>query len=230
MCRMMTTRIRQRRLRHRWGAQGGIRCRSSSPSLNYMVGGSWEEGGQEQYPCHEQEARRVEEKCPLDGEPRSIKSPAPLAPELAMKEDLHGKEREKKKLKSDKKASAFRARRCFNDLREKWCLQNKPQAAVLEAIPKVAESQCWGREDLMTTLHNGEEWRHRTRSGPNYSARSRANRDQRRWLNWGNLQKFGKKVQIEVQQKRQKEKKDMIGWNGKVQEGSRRQSDFWWWR
>ena len=30
-----------------------------------------------------------------------INSPAPLAPELAMKEDLHGKEREKK-LKNDK--------------------------------------------------------------------------------------------------------------------------------
>ena len=34
-----------------------------------------------------------------------INSPAPLAPELAMKEDLHGKEREKQ-LKSDKKVKS----------------------------------------------------------------------------------------------------------------------------
>merc|ERR1712112_775002 len=107
-----------------------------------------------------------------------INAPAPLAPELAMKEDLHGKEREKK-LKTDKASVSLEEDVVHNDFKREKMLEKEQGQQRSEKIAKLRE-----------------------------------------------LKKFGKKVQIEVQQKRQKEKKDMMDEMKKVRKGQGGNLDF----
>merc|ERR1712098_979466 len=65
-----------------------------------------------------------------------VNSPAPLAPELAMKEDVHGKEREKK-LKADKANVGIDEDTVHNDFKREMIFYRQAQAAVLEAIPRL---------------------------------------------------------------------------------------------
>merc|ERR1712061_762322 len=65
-----------------------------------------------------------------------VNKPAPLAPELAMKEDLHGKERQKQ-LKTDKASVSLDEDVVHNDFKREMMFYRQAQAAVLEAIPRL---------------------------------------------------------------------------------------------
>ncbi len=70
--------------------------------------------------------------------------PAPMAPELAYKEDLHQKEREKvlnqsanaAKKKGNKKAPSLADDPVHNDFLREMLFYRQAQAAVMEAIPR----------------------------------------------------------------------------------------------
>merc|ERR1719427_2593224 len=65
-----------------------------------------------------------------------INAPAPLAPELALKEDLHGKERATQ-LKQDKAGFSLDEDVVHNDFKREMMFYRQAQAAVMEAIPRL---------------------------------------------------------------------------------------------
>merc|ERR1719470_515172 len=65
-----------------------------------------------------------------------VNAPAPLAPELAFKEDLHGKERATK-LQQDKAGFTLEEDVVHNDFKREMMFYRQAQAAVLEAIPRL---------------------------------------------------------------------------------------------
>ena len=61
--------------------------------------------------------------------------PAPLAPELAYKEDLHGKERSNQ-LKQAKAKGGLEEDVVHNDFKREMLFYRQAQAAVLESLPR----------------------------------------------------------------------------------------------
>merc|ERR1719411_319771 len=107
------------------------------PGLNYMGEAPEKKVVKNNIPAMKQKLEELKRNVPWIESLDLVNSPAPLAPELAMKEDLHGKEREKK-LKSDKKASAtLEQDDVHNDFKREMMFYRQAQAAVLEAIPRL---------------------------------------------------------------------------------------------
>ena len=65
-----------------------------------------------------------------------MNTPAPLAPELAYKEDLHGKERTSQ-LKQAKEKVALEQDVVHNDFKREMLFYRQAQAAVLEGLPRL---------------------------------------------------------------------------------------------
>ena len=80
-----------------------------------------------------------------------MNTPAPLAPELAYKEDLHGKERTSQ-LKQAKEKVALEQDVVHNDFKREMLFYRQAQAAVLEGLPRLQSMKVRNSERLKLKL------------------------------------------------------------------------------
>jgi len=196
------------------------------PGLNYMGEAPEKKVVKNNIPAMKQKLEELKRNVPWIESLDLINSPAPLAPELAMKEDLHGKEREKK-LKSDKKASAtLEQDDVHNDFKREMMFYRQAQAAVLEAIPRLQSLNVRTRrpDDYFAQMVKSDDHMNKIRA--KLLSKEQGQQRSEKMAKLRELKKFGKKVQIEVQQKRQKEKKDMMDEMKKVRKGHGGNLDF----
>merc|ERR1719339_814760 len=135
-----------------------------------------------------------------------VNAPAPLAPELAFKEDLHGKERATK-LQQDKAGFTLEQDDVHNDFKREMMFYRQAQAAVLEAIPRLQSLNVRTRrpDDYFAQMVKSDDHKNKIRA--KLLSKEQGQQRSEKMAKLRELKKFGKKVQIEVQQKRQKEKK-----------------------
>merc|ERR1719431_38025 len=154
-----------------------------------------------------------------------INHPAPLAPELAFKEDLHSKERENQ-LKQDKTGVALENDVVHNDFKREMMFYRQAQGAVLEGIPRLHSLKVATKrpEDYFAQMAKTDEHMNKIRAKLLSKEQGQERADKIKKLR--ELKKYGKKVQIEVQQKRQKEKKNMLDEMKKIRKGQGGNIDF----
>ena len=100
------------------------------------------------------------------------------------------------------------------------------QAAVLEAIPRLQSLNVRTRrpDDYFAQMVKSDEHMNKIRA--KLLSKEQGQQRSEKMAKLRELKKFGKKVQIEVQQKRQKEKKDMMDEMKKVRKGHGGNLDF----
>merc|ERR1711915_89340 len=154
-----------------------------------------------------------------------VNSPAPLAPELAMKEDVHGKEREKK-LKADKANVSIDEDTVHNDFKREMIFYRQAQAAVLEGIPRLHSMNIRTKrpEDYFAQMAKSDEHMNKIRAKLLSKEQGQERAEKVKKLR--DLKKFGKKVQQEVTLKRQKDKKEMMDEMKKIRKGQGGNMDF----
>merc|ERR1712241_1278034 len=171
------------------------------PGLNLMGEGAEKKVPKNNVAAMKQKLEELQRSLPWIETLDLVNKPAPLAPELAMKEDLHGKERQKQ-LKTDKATVSLDEDVVHNDFKREMMFYRQAQAAVLEAIPR---------------LHSLSV---KTRRPDDYFAQM-VKTD-------AHMNKIRAKLleKVEVQQKRQKEKKDMMDQMKKIRKGHGGNLDF----
>jgi len=154
-----------------------------------------------------------------------VNAPAPLAPELAFKEDLHGKERATK-LQQDKAGFTLEEDVVHNDFKREMMFYRQAQAAVLEAIPRLHSMNIRTKrpEDYFAQMAKTDEHMNKIRS--KLLSKEQGQERAEKMSKLRELKKYGKKVQVEVQQKRLKEKKDMMDEMKKIRKGQGGNMDF----
>jgi len=154
-----------------------------------------------------------------------VNAPAPLAPELAFKEDLHGKERATK-LQQEKAGVALEDDIVHNDFKREMLFYRQAQAAVLEAIPRLHSMNVKTKrpEDYFAQMAKTDDHMNKIRS--KLLSKEQAQQRVEKMSKLRELKKYGKKVQVEVQQKRLKEKKDMMDEMKKIRKGQGGNMDF----
>merc|ERR1712183_756744 len=147
-----------------------------------------------------------------------LNAPAPLAPELAFKEDLHGKERETV-LKQNKAGATLEEDVVHNDFKREMMFYRQAQAAVLEAIPRLHSMNIKTKrpEDYFAQMAKSDQHMNKIRAKLLSKEQEQERAEKIKKLR--ELKKYGKKVQVEVQQKRQKEKKEMLEEMKKMRKG-----------
>merc|ERR1719228_2125829 len=148
----------------------------------------------------------------------AFNSPAPLAPELAMKEDVHSKERTKQ-LQQDKAGVGLGDDVVHNDFKREMMFYRQAQAAVLEAVPRLHSLNIKTKrpEDYFAQMAKSDDHMNKIRA--KLLSKEQGQERAEKVAKLRELKKFGKKVQIEVQQKRQKAKKDMMDEMKKIRKG-----------
>merc|ERR1712183_827859 len=132
-----------------------------------------------------------------------LNAPAPLAPELAFKEDLHGKERETV-LKQNKAGATLEEDVVHNDFKREMMFYRQAQAAVLEAIPRLHSMNIKTKrpDDYFAQMAKSDEHMNKIRA--KLLSKEQAQQRAEKMSKLRELKKYGKKVQVEVQQKRSK--------------------------
>merc|ERR1739848_957870 len=100
------------------------------------------------------------------------------------------------------------------------------QAAVLEAIPRLHSMNIRTKrpEDYFAQMAKTDDHMNKIRS--KLLSKEQAQQRAEKMSKLRELKKYGKKVQIEVQQKRQKDKKDMMDEMKKIRKGQGGNLDF----
>lgn len=154
-----------------------------------------------------------------------VNKPAPLAPELAYKQDLHVKERTSQ-LKQDKAGVAIEDDVVHNDFKREMIFYRQAQAAVLEGLPRLHSMKVATKrpEDYFAQMAKSDDHMNKIRAKLLSKEQGQERADKIKKLR--EMKKYGKKVQIEVQQKRQKEKKDMMDELKKMRKGQESNMEF----
>jgi len=154
-----------------------------------------------------------------------VNTPAPLAPEMAYKEDLHGKERSNK-LQQEKAGVSLEDDVVHNDFKREMLFYRQAQAAVLEAIPRLHSMNIRTKrpEDYFAQMAKTDDHMNKIRS--KLLSKEQAQQRAEKMSKLRELKKYGKKVQVEVQQKRLKEKKDMMDEMKKIRKGQGGNMEF----
>jgi len=152
-----------------------------------------------------------------------VNAPAPLAPELAYKEDQHSKER----TNQIKNAGLTLEKDVVhNDFKREMLFYRQAQAAVMEGLPRLQSMgvQTKRPEDYFAEMAKSDEHMNKIRAKLLSKEQGQERAEKIKKLR--ELKKYGKKVQVEVQQKRQKEKKDMMDEMKKIRKGQGGNMDF----
>jgi len=154
-----------------------------------------------------------------------LNAPAPLAPELAMKEDLHSKERQTK-LKQDKAGFSVEEDVVHNDFKREMMFYRQAQAAVMEGLPRLQSMNVKTRrpDDYFAQMAKSDQ--HMNKIREKLLSKEQSQQRAEKVSKLRELKKYGKRVQIEVQQKRQKDKKDMMDEMKKIRKGQGGNLDF----
>merc|ERR1740128_1401603 len=113
-----------------------------------------------------------------------------------------------------------------NDFKREMMFYRQAQAAVLEAIPRLHSLNVKTRrpDDYFAQMVKSDDHMNKVRA--KLLSKEQGQQRSEKMAKLRELKKFGKKVQIEVQQKRQKEKKDMMDEMKKVRKGHGGNLDF----
>merc|ERR1719327_460407 len=154
-----------------------------------------------------------------------VNTPAPLAPEMAYKEDLHGKERSNK-LQQEKAGVSLEDDVIHNDFKREMLFYRQAQAAVLEGLPRLQSLGVKTKrpEDYFAQMAKSDQHMNKIRAKLLSKEQEQERAEKIKKLR--ELKKYGKKVQVEVQQKRQKEKKEMLEEMKKMRKGQEGNMDF----
>merc|ERR1712241_1601238 len=195
------------------------------PGLNLMGEGAEKKVPKNNVAAMKQKLEELQRSLPWIETLDLVNKPAPLAPELAMKEDLHGKERQKQ-LKTDKAAVSLDEDVVHNDFKREMMFYRQAQAAVLEAIPRLHSLNVKTRrpDDYFAQMVKTDAHMNKIRA--KLLEKEQGQQRSEKIAKLRELKKFGKKVQVEVQQKRQKEKKDMMEEMKKMRKGQEGNMDF----
>ncbi len=174
-----------------------------------------------------------------------MNKPAALAPELAYQEDQHLKDREKavknsaaaaaqgnknKKKKGDSKSSSgpadLSADPVHNDFKREMLFYRQAQAAVFEGLARLKSMGVATKrpDDYFAQMAKTDEHMQKIRQKLVTKQVTEERLEKVRKLR--ELKKYGKKVQAEVQLKRQKEKKEMLDQVKKFRKGQTDTIDF----
>jgi len=188
------------------------------PGLNFMGEGPQPKVAENNVAGMKQKIAELQQSVPWIETLDLVNSPAPLAPELAMKEDVHSKEREKK-LKADKANVNIDEDTVHNDFKREMMFYRQAQAAVLEAVPRLHSLNIKTKrpEDYFAQMAKSDDHMNKIRA--KLLSKEQGQQRAEKVAKLRELKKFGKKVQIEVQQKRQKAKKDMMDEMKKIRKG-----------
>jgi len=154
-----------------------------------------------------------------------INKPAPLAPELAYQEEQHAKRREKL-LKGNKHAMALADDPVHNDFKREMLFYRQGQATVLASLERLRSMNIPTKrpDDYFAQMFKTDEHMQKIRTKLAQKQDEEERITKVRKLR--EMKKFGKQIQIEVQQKRQKEKKDMLDQVKKFRKGKTDSIDF----
>ena len=143
-------------------------------------------------------------------------------PRIAYKEDLHGKERSNQ-LKQAKASVGLEEDVVHNNFNREMLFYRKAQAAVLEGLPRLAGLGVGTKrpEDYFAQMAKSDQHMNKIRAKLLSKEQGQEGAEKIKKLR--ELRKYGKKVQVEVQQKRLKEKKGHNGRDEEDPEGSGRQ-------
>ena len=113
-----------------------------------------------------------------------------------------------------------------NDFKREMMFYRQAQAAVMEAIPRLQSLNVKTRrpDDYFAQMAKSDS--HMNKIREKLLEKEQGQQRSEKIAKLRELKKFGKKVQIEVQQKRQKEKKDMMDQMKKIRKGHGGNLDF----
>ena len=113
-----------------------------------------------------------------------------------------------------------------NDFKREMMFYRQAQAAVMEAIPRLQSLNVKTRrpDDYFAQMAKSDS--HMNKIREKLLEKEQGQQRSEKIAKLRELKKFGKKVQIEVQQKRQKEKKDMMDEMKKIRKGQGGNLDF----
>jgi len=195
------------------------------PGLNYMGEGVERKVPKNNVSAMKQKLAEMENKLTWIERLDMVNTPAPLAPELAYKEDLHGKERTSQ-LKQAKEKVALEQDVVHNDFKREMLFYRQAQAAVLEGLPRLQSMKVQTKrpEDYFAQMAKTDQHMNKIRA--KLLSKEQGQERAEKISKLRDLKKFGKKVQVEVQQKRLKEKKDMMDEMKKIRKGQGGNMDF----
>lgn len=172
-----------------------------------------------------QKLAEFEKKLPWLERLDMINAPAALAPELAFKESEHSKERSKD-LKQSKSSVSIDQDVIHNDFKREMIFYRQAQSAVLEALPRLHSMNIATKRpnDYFAQMAKTDD--HMQKIRQKLMTKQVGNERAEKVKKLRELKKYGKKVQIEVQQKRLKEKKDLMEDVKKFKKGQTDNLDF----
>lgn len=154
-----------------------------------------------------------------------INAPAPIAPELAFKEEEHSKSRQSE-LKRSKSSISLEEDLVHNDFKREMLFYRQAQSAVLEGIQRLKSLGVPTKrpDDYFAQMAKTDE--HMQKIREKLLSKEQVNERIEKVKKLRELKKYGKKVQVEVQQKRLKEKKQLMDNVKKFRKGGMDNLDF----
>lgn len=158
-----------------------------------------------------------------------MNAPAPLAPELALQEENHAKQREKIQ-KLTKKGGAtvqdLSQDPVHNDFKREMLFYRQAQSAVLEAIPRLKSMNIPTKRPSDYYAQMAKTDAHMNKIREKLVSQGSAAERLEKIRKLRDLRKYGKQVQVQVEQKRQKEKREMLEQVKKFRKGQTDSIDF----
>lgn len=193
------------------------------PGLNYVGEGVEKPAPKNNVSAMKQKLAEMKSSLPWVERLDLVNAPAPMAPELAYKEDLHSKERTNQLRGA---GVSLEKDVVHNDFKREMLFYRQAQAAVLEGLPRLKSMNVVTQrpEDYFAQMAKSDEHMNKIRAKLLSKEQGQERAEKIKKLR--ELKKFGKKVQVEVQQKRQKEKKDMMDEMKKIRKGQGGNMDF----
>jgi len=154
-----------------------------------------------------------------------INAPAPIAPELAYKEEQHGKERQKI-LGQSKAGGSLEEDLIHNDFKREMLFYRQAQSAVMEGIQRLKSMNIPTKrpDDYFAQMAKTDD--HMQKIRQKLLTKQQVQEKTEKVKKLRELKKYGKKVQIEVQQNRLKEKKQLMEEVKKFRKGKSDNLDF----
>jgi len=193
------------------------------PGMNYIGEAIEKPAPKNNIPAMKQKLADMQSKLPWIERLDLLNAPAPLAPELAYKEDQHSKERSNQ-LKGV--GISLEKDVVHNDFKREMLFYRQAQAAVLEGLPRLQSMNVMTKrpEDYFAQMAKSDDHMNKIRAKLLSKEQGQERAEKIKKLR--ELKKYGKKVQLEVQQKRQKEKKDMLDEMKKIRKGQGGNMEF----
>jgi len=195
------------------------------PGMNYVSEGPEKKVAKNNVSAMKQKLAEMQTKLNWIERLDLVNTPAPLAPEMAYKQDQHSKERTKQ-LGQDKSGIALEDDIVHNDFKREMLFYRQAQAAVLEGLPRLQSMNIRTKrpEDYFAQMAKSDEHMNKIRAKLLSKEQGQERAEKVKKLR--ELKKFGKKVQQEVTLKRQKDKKEMMDEMKKIRKGQGGNMDF----